>query len=417
MFQQFSPGNEMHRVRLLIVNHAVELGGAELVLLKTLDHAPKSLFEVEVACPHEGPLTEELAKRGVLVHMGHPCRRLLGVKRKSLGAKSGAVLLYPMDFLISAIRLFLLIRRRNYDIVLTNSAKADIYGSLAGRLAGIPVVWRLHDIVSPDAFNSINLFLFGFFGKFFASRIIAISDAVARAIISRGVSEKKVSVVYNGVEIQHEISSEEREKIRSEFGLKPDTPAAALVGRLVDWKGPDVFVRACSIVARKVPDAKFLLVGDAVYGEDEYVEFLKRLTKELGLTGKVIFTGFREDVLDLLASVDCLVHASTLPEPFGLVIAEAMSAGVPVVATGAGGVPEIVEDGTTGILVPPGDHKSLAEAIAKILLDSRLGKQMGEKGKARAAQLFDIKKTSKEIFDLLMNLAEKHKRLNPDHPA
>lgn len=400
----------MRRIRLLIVNHAVELGGAELALLRTLDHAPEALLEVEVACPHEGSLTREIAKRGTKVHLGHPSGRLLSVKRKSLGGKGAAILLYPFDFLISVLRLYHLIRRQAYDIVLTNSAKADIYGSIAGRLAGKPVVWRLHDIVNPDAFSSLNLFLFGFFGRFFASRILAISDAVARAIISRGVPEEKVLTIYNGVEIHREIPHEKREKIRNELGLKADTPVAALVGRLVDWKGPDVFIRACSLAAHKIPEARFLIVGEALYGEEEYVRFLKHLTEELKLTDRVIFAGFREDVLDVISAVDCLVHASTLPEPFGLVIVEAMSAGVPVVATNAGGVPEIVEDGSTGILVPPGDEKSLAEAMIKILLDPELRKEMGEKGRIRTALLFDMQKTSKEIFELLMNMAQKHER-------
>ncbi len=379
------------------------------MLLRTLEQASDSDLEFEVACPHEGPLTRELGKLGIKFHLGHPSERLLGIKRKSLGKKGASILLYPVDFLISVLKLFILIRKRGYDLVLTNSAKADIYGSAAARLAGKPVVWRIHDIVDRDAFNSLNLFLFGFFGKFFASKVLAISNAVSRAIISIGVPEEKVLTIYNGVNVQAEIDAEKRRKIRDEFGLDEGTPVAVMVGRLVDWKGPDVFIRACSAVAQQVQQAKFLLVGSPLYGDKEYVNFLKKLSSELKMDEKIIFTGFREDAFDVISSADCLVHASTLPEPFGLVIVEAMSLGVPVIATNAGGVPEIVEDGVTGILVPPGDANSLASAMVRLLVDPDLRKEMGERAKTRAFELFDIRNNSREIFDALESVAKKGK--------
>ncbi len=385
----------MATYRLLVVNHAVEIGGAERALLGFLDCLDRDAFEPALACPHPGPLTLEAERRGIRVHLGFPSPRLLEVKRKSIGKDRLATAAYPYDMARTAASLAALIRREGYDLVLTNSAKADIYGSLAGRLAGRPVVWRLHDIASGEAFNRLNLFLFRVSASLFADRVLAISEVVREALLDLGVKEAKVSMVHNGILVGE--ASASRSEVRAAWGVPVEAPLVGMVGRLVDWKGPDYFIEAAAMVAAELPEARFMLVGDAIFGERSYVDDLEALARARGLEGRVIFTGFRDDVEEIIASMDLLVHASVLPEPFGLVIIEAMAQGLPVVATRGGGVGEIVDDGETGILVPPRDAAAMAAAISTLLADPARAKSMGEAGKKAVAERFDLREKVREM--------------------
>lgn len=392
----------MEGYKLLIVNHAVEIGGAERVLLRFLSRLDRQIFRPALACPFRGPLVEEAEGLGVRIHLGFPSSRLLQVRRKTLGGNPLAILAYPLDFLRTVHGLARLIGREGYDLVLTNSAKADIYGSLAGWLARRPVVWRLHDIADRRAFSRLNLTLFRVFAGLFTDRVLAVSEAVERALVELGIRREKVAVVYNGVEEVRPLRG--REEVRKEWGLPPDAPVAGMVGRLVDWKGPDLFIAAAAEVAREVPEARFLLVGDAIFGEREYVESLREMVGERGLGGRLVFTGFREDVPEVMGALDLLVHASLLPDPLPTVLLEAMCLGLPVVAADGGGVPEIVEDGVTGVVVPPGDVKSLARAMSWMLVNPRRRREMGEAGRKRAVERFGLEERCRELEGELLGV-------------
>ena len=400
----------MAEYRLLIANHAVEMGGAERVLLRFLDAMDRDLFEPALACPHRGPLVEAAEERGVRVHLGYPASRLLEVRRKSLGGNRLERLAYPLDMARTVAGLSRLIREEGYDLVLTNSAKADIYGSLAARLAGRPVAWRLHDIVDRDAFSRLNVVLFRTFASLFAARVLAVSGAVRDALEARRVSGEKIVVLHNGIDVEGLWSARarprSRKKLEDEFGIASDAPLAGLVGRLVDWKGPDRFVAAAAEVARRLPSARFLLVGDAVFGEASYVDGLKAQVRRLGLDDRVVFTGFREDALEITAGLDVLVHASLLPDPLPTVLIEAMAMGVPVVASDAGGVREIVEHGKTGLLVPPGDVDALAEAVLELLSNPGKARDMGGAGHERAVRLFDMDRQCRMLEKELLSVLE-----------
>jgi glycosyltransferase involved in cell wall biosynthesis len=398
----------MAAYRLLVVNHAVEIGGAERALLGFLDCLDRDAFEPALACPHQGPLTREAESRGLRVHLGFPSPRLLEVKRRSIGKDRLAAAAYPYDLARTALGLAAMIRREGYDLIFTNSAKADIYGSLAGKLAGRPVVWRLHDIASGEAFSRLNLFLFKVSASLCADRVLAISEVVREALFDLGVKEAKVRMVYNGILPSGTTTAAGRDEVRAAWGVSADAPLVGMVGRLVDWKGPDYFIDAAAVVAAGLPEARFMLVGDAIFGERSYVDGLKAMVEDRGLRDKVVFTGFREDVEEIIASMDLLVHASVQPEPFGLVIIEAMAQGLPVVATCGGGVGEIVDDGETGILVPPRDAGAMAAAISTLLADPVRARGMGEAGRKTVAERFDLREKAREMeAEMLAVLTEK----------
>lgn len=173
-----------------------------------------------------------------------------------------------------------------------------------------------------------------------------------------------------------------RESVVQELGLDPKAPLVVNVGRLVDWKGQDVFIRAASRVLEDRPESVFLLVGAGTDdGDTGYVGELRRLADRLGATEAVTFTGRRDDVPRLMAAADVVVHSATRPEPFGRVLVEALSCATPVVASDSGGPKEIVDHGVTGVLTPPGDPQAMAEGICRLLARTSESEAMGREGR------------------------------------
>lgn len=382
----------MSTYRLLVVSHAVDIGGAERAIILKLSNINRDIFAPSFACPFEGPLTNELKKLGIDVYLGHPSRRLLDIRRRSLGQNRLSILLSPVAFLESVVRLSRLIRREKFDLVLTDSAKADIYGTLAGWLAHRPVMSYIHDIFEAPVFSDLNLLLLRTFLSHFASRIVSNSEACKKALVDLGVPEYKIQTVYYGIDMEIARKTRKAADVRMEFGIDPDAPVAGMVGRLVGWKGPDYFIKAAARVTEAVPEARFLVVGDAIHGKKSYVDTLKSLCNELGLADRIVFTGFRDDVRDIMSAMDVMVHASIFPEPFGCVLIEAMAEERPVVATAGGGVSEIVEDGVTGLLVPPRDVEAMAEAITTIFRDRNRAREMGAAGLRRVSESFSVER-------------------------
>jgi glycosyltransferase involved in cell wall biosynthesis len=388
--------------RLLVVNHAVEIGGAEHVLLRLIDALDSDLFEISLACPFDGPLTEEARSRSIPVFLGHPSRRLLGIRQKSLGDDPLLIPAYPFDMAASVVRLARLIRAGRFDLVLTNSAKADIYGSLAARLAGRPVVWKLNDIVDADMFSRLNILLLKTGARRLAHTVVTDSYAAEEAMASLGVPRMKLVTIYNGADPEAAAGPGDRISVRREFGIDENAPVAGFVGRLVAWKGPDYFIKAAAQVAARIPEARFILVGDSVFGDEGYVEHLKRLADVSGLKGRIVFTGFRDDTSRIIGALDVLVHSSILPDALPTVLIEAMAASCPVVAPASGGVPEMVIDGVTGILVPPKNADASAEAMVEILSDSARRTRLGEAAYTRFSEHFTLAECARATERVLL---------------
>lgn len=396
----------MPKTRVLFVNHAVPLGGAENALLGMLTWLDKERFEAGLALPFEGPLAEEARKVGVKVHLGHPSPRLLNVKRRSLGEDRVSIFAYPFDMAVSVARMVRLIKRERYDLVMSNSSKAHVYGSISGWASGRPVAWRLHDILTTEAFSSFNISVFKFCARRFVTKVVAASQAIANAVAAFGVPRSKLVAIFNGTDIDA-VRAEPAAgaAVREEFGISPEAPVAGIIGRLIEWKGVDYFIRAAALAAESLPDARFLVVGDALYGNQEYVDGLEKLSRDLGLAERLIFTGFRKDVPAIMSAIDVLVYASVQPEPSGLGVNEALAGSRPVVGTDHGGLPELVEDGVSGIMIPPRDAEAMANALLELLSDNRKkARSMGEAGLVRAREQFDPARQMRAIEDQFLDM-------------
>lgn len=366
---------------LLFLDHAPALGGAERSLLLLLKHLDRTRWQPHLTCTG-GPLAEQAAILGVPVHpVAMP--RLRGSPR------------FSIDWLAGARAIARLARQTGAVLLHANTVRATLYTAPAAHLAGIPFVWHMRDFwfseSRPRWHRADRL------GKrllcISATRVIANSYAVAAHL----PCPRKVTVVHNGIEVERFDPALDGTRFRQQYGIPLDAPVVGTVGRLRPWKGQDHFLRAMGRVAGAIPEASFLIVGGEPFDvADEYPQQLRRLAADLGLADRVLFTGHLRDVRPALAAMDVFVHAGD-PEPFGLVSLEAMAMCKPVVAFAHGALPEIVADGETGVLVPPGSETALAEAVVMLLQDPGRQRRMGEAGRRRVRVCFHARQTAREV--------------------
>lgn len=287
-----------------------------------------------------------------------------------------------------------LIREKNIDVLHCHGYGATTFGRIAGLLSGTPVIVQEHMIDSemPIYQSAIDWLL-----SAFTAKGIAVSNAVNDFMIhGRHISAKKMVVVYNGIPADNirSYSPEQIQQFFYNYELRPDVPVVGMVGRLDPIKGHREFLQAACQIAECIPSVQFVIVGDGAMRDE-----LEDLSHSLDLQDCVHFLGHQEKVLELVALFDVFVscsHSEGLP----MALAEAMAMQKPVIATAVGGVPEIVVDGQTGILVPARETKPLVDAITQLLEHPDQAKSMGVEGLKRCEAMFLASNGVKQLADI-----------------
>ena len=364
--------------RVLALDHAGVLGGAELSMLDVLAGLPGG---VAVRLFADGPFREELERRGVdvqVIAMGALGAVKKGGRRPSLAA------------LFAAWNLAGRVARdgRTSRLLYANSQKAFVVAALAGLRCRRPVVWHLRDLLGPPHFSALNTRAVVRLANWCATRVIANSRATAEAFVAHGGARAKVRVVHNGIDTApfDAVADADAHALREQ--LSPGAGyVMAVFGRLHEWKGQHTAIAAM----RALPgDVHLWIVGAPLFGEQAFEQGLRIQAAQLGLGSRVHFLGFRDDIAVLMRAADVVVHTSTLPEPFGRVIVEGMLARRPVIATAAGGVGEILDDGRTGLLVPPGNEAAIAAAVQAMRADPARAAAIAAAGAAHARATFGL---------------------------
>ncbi len=383
-------------IRVLFLNHTAAPGGAEIAMLNLVRHLDWRKVTPLVLFGCDGPVVEQM-RPFADTHVLPLADAVAGAKKDSLGVGS---LLKLRAMLISVVYIWKLawfIRRNNVDLVHTNSLKSHLLGGIAARLARRPALWHVRNQIDEDYLPPSVARIIRILARWVPRFVITCSGATLRSVYPDAPANSlpfspnhtaRGAVVHDGT--TSPASANKSTKHDGVFRI-------GLIGRISPWKGQHIFVRAAALVHQKFPNARFFIVGSALFGEAEYEREVRSLVENIGIPDLVTFTGFRSDVLNVIAEMDLIVHASTMGEPFGLVIIEGMAAGKPVIATNGGGVPEIVEDGKTGILVPMGDAQAMATAIGKVLADPALALDMGARGKERVRGHFTIEHTARKV--------------------
>ncbi|WLD99947.1 glycosyltransferase family 4 protein [Agrobacterium leguminum] len=378
----------------LFVSHTGEKGGAELFLTDLVKAGPQSWRACFLS---GGAAADDLVDAGRAPIMLSAGEKMLSIRRN---ASFGALLRGAAD--VMAVAWQLSREARHYDVICANSQKALFVCALAAKLSRRPLVWILHDIVTDPAFSATNRRASLAFARLFARLVAVNSEETGRAFIEAGGEADKVRIVYNGFDPAKARLYEPgaAARLRAELGLGPQ-PLVGLFGRLSEWKGQHVFLDAIAAME----GVQAVIVGGALFGQEAYETRIREQASRLGLDGRVRFLGFRPDVPELMAAMDVVAHTSIVAEPFGRVVVEAMMCGRPVVATRGGGVTEIIRDGETGLLVPPGDASALAAAIGCVLSQPALAERLAQKGREDVSQRFSLEETCRSVSALLTEAA------------
>jgi glycosyltransferase involved in cell wall biosynthesis len=379
------------RKRILFVDHTAALGGGEIALLNLVRYLDPSRFRAIVLLFSEGPLAVKLRDAGVETHILSLEESVTSTRKDTIGISTLLRVSVVLPALRQVIRLRRFIRDQQIDVVHANSLKADIIAGLAARWARVPLIWHVRDRITADYLPSPVVWAFRFLARRMPAMVVANSAATLQTL--KLSPTRPAAVVYSGIEL-------ESETISPLLRDPSHPPLIGLIGRITRWKGQDVFLRAAAEVLRRFPQARFQIIGGALFQEQDFEREITKLTSELGLEAAVEFTGFRSDVPELIKHLDILVHASTTGEPFGQVVVEGMAAGKAVVATDGGGVPEIVVPDETGILVPMGDAEALARGICRLLESPQRALEMGRRGRSRVEALFTIQHTVSKMESL-----------------
>jgi glycosyltransferase involved in cell wall biosynthesis len=387
------------KIRVLFINHTAKLGGGELALSALIHHIDKDKVAHEVLLCEDGPLSGRLIG-ATDVHIMPLSAEIREARKDSLGS-GGLAQLKTMSGLPKYIlRLSNEIRRLNVDVVHTNSLKADIIGGIAARLAGKRVIWHVRDRIESDYLPTTVVRVFRMLTRLVPHAVIANSQATLETLkleSTTGASQSAkgrwkgiTRVIHDGFDFTG---------ITSPPPPQQDLVKVGLIGRISPWKGQDIFLQAAAIVRRQFPNVLFEIIGSALFGEREYEAYVRKLCTDLELEDCVEFLGFVNNVQEYIDKLNVVVHASTIGEPFGQVVVEGMAAGKPIVATRGGGIPEIVVDGESGLLVPMRDPTALAEAICTLLSDPARAVAMGKYGQQRVLDHFKIEKTAANVTD------------------
>lgn len=307
---------------------------------------------------------------------------------RSSAAQILRVLVRSAAFARYVLRVRNTLRRVDPDIIHSNGIKMHVVAALARPRRRTAVVWHLHDYMSPRRLSARLL-------RMLSPRCdLAIANSRSVEADARAVFPKlPVETIYNSVDLERFTPEGERADLDLLAGLAPAPPGTLRVGLVATfarWKGHEVFLRAAARVRSEVP-IRFYIIGGPVYataGSQWSMDELQSLAADLGVTNRVAFTRFIPAVEKALRSLDVVVHASDRPEPFGLVILQAMACGVAVVSTATGGASELIARDLDALVVPGADSAALAAAIERLATDPGLRSEIASAGRASVAARF-----------------------------
>lgn len=391
-------------MRVLFIDHTAKIGGGEIALVNLVRQLDRTMVEPIVLLFEEGPLQERLQPFTEL-YLLPLSSTVADAKKDGLGWSSLFQIRQVVITLRHVFRVARLIKQLKVDVVHTNSLKADIIGGLAGRLAGVQVVWHIRDRIDVDYLSKPVVIIFRFLSRIIPTFVIANSQATLATLQLDGA--RPSMAIGSGVDLEkyEPIPESANTSPRLLEGAKPSL-RIGLVGRISPWKGQHIFLEAASNILRRHPEARFEVIGAALFDEKDYERQLHDLCKAKQIEHAVTFTGFVNDVPARITKLDILVHASTTGEPYGQVIIEGMAASKPVIATNGGGVPEIVVDGSTGILVPMGDSVQMTKAIEYLIDNPDVRKSMGRLGRTRALGHFTVQRTARMVEEVYSRLLQ-----------
>lgn len=318
----------------------------------------------------------------------------------------GSLLENALNLLPYALRHRRAFRRAQIGLVyLNNDCTCNLAATLAGKMDGLPMVlhargFHVDTRATRWVLNNVD-------------HCIAVSRAVRDELLTFGMPPEKCTVVPEGLDLEQFYPRAPDAALRADLGIRADEPVVTLVGGLVDWKGQDVLLDAAPAILAAYPNAWILLVGSAYGKDNRFAEDIARKVAAPALRGRVRLLGARQDIPDLLALSSVVLHASTLPEPFGRTFLEGMAMGRPTIASNEGGPLDVIEHEVDGLLIAPRQPAVLAAAVTRLLSDPALCATLG-KNAARKALHYSIEHHASAVSAVLQDVLQaRHAERSP----
>ena len=380
----------MRKINLMHIIGQLPIGGAEKLLLTLIKNINRAQFNVVVCCLDKG---------------GHVAERIRG---EGFNVICLGVEKFRFTYKIF-IWLMKLLKSRNIDIVHTHLYQADFWGRLISLMVRVPIICRTeHGNVNsfknkPLPYRAAKHLGINQMLDRLSDAVIYTSEAQKKDFNDNGRSTDRAFVIWNGTDESRFCVSKTREYIRASNGFSSNDILIGVISRLTAHKGHRYLFEAMKKVNRIYSNAKLLVIG---YGEEEHN--LRKLGSKLNIESNILFLMQRKDVPELMKAMDIYVQPSLL-KPFGITIVEAMYSGLPVVATNVGGIPEVVIDGETGILIPTRDSDAIKNALLKLIENPAMARSMGESGRDVALSKFSGQRYARDMEKLYVSLMENEK--------
>jgi glycosyltransferase involved in cell wall biosynthesis len=386
-------------MKILFLTYSTDITGADLSMLGL---AQSVQMQNEILVLSDGPIIDLARSRGLRIRKIARHGGLL-----SLSSSSSSV-----NRLLSLWQLPLIAREishiaRDYDVIYVHAKKAVLFAGIASLLSGTGMVWHQRDIVQPSGKTSARTRLSEWVLvttlNRFSRKIFSVSQAAANTFIAAGGRPTLPAVILNGIDPGDFSKPVVTGLLRTELAIPPHATLIGCFGQLLPWKGHAVLLDAIAGLS----NVHLVIVGSAGSANPTYESDLRNKAQQLGIAERVHFTGRREDVPDLMRSVDVIVHPSTEFDPCPRVVIEALHSGTPLVATDVGGVPELVRQEVHGLLVPPSDSAALALAIIRLLEDVPFAKTLSRAGREHAAQCLTLSRVVADVERELLALSSR----------
>jgi glycosyltransferase involved in cell wall biosynthesis len=384
--------------RVLYLESGLGRGGSAFSLCRLVCSLDRERYEAHVAVSHDAAPFERLRRGGVPVQTVAPFRPLFGraARNRTRGARvqnfCSVYGNWAADALYNGLRLAGYVRRHGIDLIhLNNGLLENVSGAVAARLARLPCVCHLR---GSELLTRVEKRLRGW-----ASAVITLNGATL-AECRPVFGADKVFLIPNGVDLEA-FENPDPERIRREFDLGPDTFAIGTLARLVEGKGIPEFIAAAARVHERQPQTRFFVVGHDPTAGRAFEGEMRKLAGELGIAGKLFFTGWRDDRIDIVAAMDLMLQISTtFPEGMSLAPLEAMALRKPVIVTATPGYELSVVDGENGFVVPPADVDALTRRVLMLAGDRAGAAQMGAAGYETARRRFDVRITARRVQEV-----------------
>ena len=362
-------------MNIMFLHASADLYGSDRSLLNLVKNLDKKKFNITVVLPETGALYFQLKK---IEDINVVIKEFAILRRKN--ANIHGMFIYLADFIKSVNIFCKFIKSKSIDVVYTNTSVV-FPGAIAAKLCGVKSIWHIREIIK----NNFERRVISWMMNSFSDIMVANSKATAKSL-----GKKNVKVVYNAIEELEDIDNQD-------VSLKDENIIIGMAGRINRWKGQKLFIDMAEKVLKEESQVKFLIAGNVYDGDEFLLDELKKYISDKNLNDKVILLGQVDNMKEFYKGLDIFVLPSIQPEPFGLVVIEAMSMGLPVVATNHGGPTEIIENGIDGFLVDYRDSEDMSKVVLELIRDKNKRIDIGLKAKKKEKSSFSIDSYVKNI--------------------